>query len=111
MEERRPTIANNDPVSDSAGSNVGAPLRYSSEEGARVRVRGGLPLQLTSVQRQQGPFSTAKGRRNNTFREDKWREFISLPLSPLLSPSKDGSLSNYAHWRMHETIASERAAC
>lgn len=92
-------------------SNVGAPVRSSAEKGARVRVTGGLPLQLTSVQRQQGPFSAAKGRRNNTLREDKWREMLSLPLSLLLSPSKDGLLSNYAHWRIHETLASERAAC
>lgn len=92
-------------------SNVGTPVRRSAQEGARVRVTGGLPLQLTSVQRQQGPFSAAKERRNNTFREDKWPELISLPLSLLLLPSKDGSLSNYAHWSIHETLASERAAC
>lgn len=63
---------------------MGAPVRSSSEEGARVRVTGGLPLQLTSVQRQQGPFSAAKGRRTNTFREDKWRKLISLPLKPFI---------------------------
>lgn len=56
---------------------MGAPVRSSAVEGARVRVPGGLPLQLTSVQRQQGLFSAAKGRRNNTFGEDKWRELMT----------------------------------
>lgn len=86
-------------------TNMGAPVRSSAEEGAQVRVTGGLPLLLTSVQRQEGPFSAAIGGRNNTFREDKWPELISLPLNLLLSPS------NYAHLRIHETHASERAAC
>lgn len=63
---------------------MGAPVRSSAEEGARVRVPGGLPLQLTSVQRQQGLFSAAKGRRNNTFGEDKWRELMTPPPRPFI---------------------------
>ena len=62
-------------------SDVGAPARSGAEEGARVRVTGGLPLQLASVQRQQGPINAVKGSRRNTFRGDKWRGAMSLPLS------------------------------
>lgn len=64
------TAVNNHPVRVlvTLRGKAGAPVRSTAEEDTRVRVAGGLPLPLTSVQRQQAPTGAAKGRRNHTLR-------------------------------------------